>query len=104
MDFGYIHGKRAHFRVVIVAISDFQELNDRYWGAPTIIRENWGSVKTFEFGHKKWVETPDIISNGDCWKPGQFSFKHTKTFPKILFRLGTGIASKLRVRHSLRET
>ena len=33
MDFGYIHGKRAHFRVVIVAVSDFQELNDRYWGA-----------------------------------------------------------------------
>ena len=23
MDFGYIHGKRAHFRVVIVAVSDF---------------------------------------------------------------------------------
>ena len=33
MDFGYIHGKRAHFRVVIVAVSDFQELNYRYWGA-----------------------------------------------------------------------
>ena len=33
-------------------------------GAPTIIRESWGSVKTFEFGHKKmgkeqsmkWIE------------------------------------------------
>ena len=48
MDFGYIHGKRAHFRVVIVAVSDFQELNDRYWGA-TIMRESWGCVKTFEF-------------------------------------------------------
>ena len=35
-------------------------------------------------------ETLDIISDGVCWKPGQFSFKHTKTFPKILFRLGTG--------------
>ena len=35
-------------------------------------------------------ETPDIISDGVCWKPGQFSFKHTKTFPKILFHLGTG--------------
>ena len=35
-------------------------------------------------------ETLDIISNGVCWKPGQFSFKHTKIFPKILFRLGTG--------------
>ena len=33
MDFGYIHGKRAHIRVLIVAVSDFQELNDRYWGA-----------------------------------------------------------------------
>ena len=33
-------------------------------------------------------EAPDIISNGDCWKPGQFSFEHTKTFPKILLRLG----------------
>ena len=33
MDFGYIYGKRAHFRVVIVTVSDFQELNDRYWGA-----------------------------------------------------------------------
>ena len=28
-------------------------------------------------------EIPDIISNVVCWKPGQFSFKHTKTFPKI---------------------
>ena len=35
-------------------------------------------------------ETTDIISSGVRWKPGQFSFKHTKTFPKILFRLGTG--------------
>ena len=25
MDFGYIHGKRTHFCVVIVAVSDFQE-------------------------------------------------------------------------------
>ena len=33
MDFGYIHGKRAHFRVEIVAVSDLQELNYRYWGA-----------------------------------------------------------------------
>ena len=33
MDFGYIHGKRADFRVLIVAVSDFQELNHRYWGA-----------------------------------------------------------------------
>ena len=33
MDFGYIHGKRAHFRVVIVAVSDIQEFNDCYWGA-----------------------------------------------------------------------
>ena len=33
MDFGYIHGKRANFRVVIVAVSNFQELNDSYWGA-----------------------------------------------------------------------
>ena len=33
MDFGYTHGKRAHFRVVIVAVSDFQVLNDRYCGA-----------------------------------------------------------------------
>ena len=60
-------------------------------GAPTIIRENWGSVKIFEVGHKKMgKETPDIISSGVCWKPGQCSFKHTKTFPIILFRLGTG--------------
>ena len=57
MDFGYIHSKRAHFRVVIVAVSDFQELNDRYWGANNY-KENWGSVKTFEFGHKKWVKRP----------------------------------------------
>ena len=34
-------------------------------------------------------ETPDIISNGVCWKPGQFSFKHTKTFSRILFHLVT---------------
>ena len=39
-------------------------------------------------------ETPDIISDGVCWKPGQFSFKHTKTFSKILFRLGTGTDNK----------
>ena len=39
-------------------------------------------------------ETPDIISDGVCWKPGQFSFKHTKTFSKILFRLGTGADNK----------
>ena len=62
-------------------------------------------------------ETPDIISNGVCWKPGQFSFKHTKTFPKILFRLGTGASDtkkmeifrrcleiKGKARYSLRET
>ena len=59
---------------------------------------------------KRGKETPDTISNGVCWKLGQFSFKHTKTFPKILFRLGTGasdfkkwgffgVASKLRVRY-----
>ena len=58
----------------------------------------------------------DIISNGVCWKPGQFSFKHTKTFPKILFRLGTGASdTKMEIfrrclevdgkeRYSLRET
>ena len=34
-------------------------------------------------------ETPDIISNGVCWKPGQLYFKHSKTFPKIVFCLGT---------------
>ena len=66
--------------------------------------------KLFSLDIKMGKETPDIISNSVCWKPGQFSFKHTKTFPKILFRLGTGasdtkkwrffgVASKLRVRH-----
>ena len=69
-------------------------------GAPTIVRESWGSVKTFEFGQKKWVKRPLtyetlrhdslVISNCVCWKPGQFSFKHTKTFHNILVRLGTG--------------
>ena len=62
-------------------------------------------------------ETPDIISNGVCWKPGLFSFKHTKTFSKILFRLGTGASDKKKMeifrrcleiegkaRYSLRET
>ena len=35
-------------------------------------------------------ETPGIISNGVFWKPGQLSFKHTKQFPEIFFRLGAG--------------
>ena len=41
MDFGYIHGKRAHFRVVIVAVSDFQKLNHRYWGANNYKGKLW---------------------------------------------------------------
>ena len=35
-------------------------------------------------------ETPGIISNGIFWKPGQLSFKYTKRFPEIFFRLGAG--------------
>ena len=61
-------------------------------------------------------ETSDIISSGVRWKPGQFSFKHIKTFPKNLFRLGTGASDKKtdifrrcmeiegKARYSLRET
>ena len=35
-------------------------------------------------------ETPGIISDGVCWKPGQLSFKQNKQFPEILFYLGAG--------------
>ena len=30
-------------------------------------------------------ETPDIISNGVCWKPGQFFLNTPKHFPKFYF-------------------
>ena len=42
-------------------------------GAPTIIRESWGSVKTFEFGHKKWVK----ISNHAEWPKSHTSCQRT---------------------------
>ena len=59
-------------------------------------------------------ETPGIISDGVCWKPGQLSFKRNKQFPEILFCLGAGakntkngaffgVASKLLVKPKLAE-
>ena len=78
-------------------------------------RGSWGNAKTFEFGHKKMgKETPGIISNGVFWKPGQLSFKHTKHYPEIFFRLGAGVkntkkwrffgvASKLRVKPKMAQ-
>ena len=35
-------------------------------------------------------EIPGLISDGVYLKPQQLSFKHTKQFPKIFFRLGAG--------------
>ena len=46
LDFGYIDGKRAHFRVVIVAVSNFQELTDPYWGANNY-KEKLGQRQNF---------------------------------------------------------
>ena len=57
MDFGYIHGKRAHFRDVIVAVSDFQELNDRYWGANNY-KGKLGQRQNFWVWTYKWVKRP----------------------------------------------
>ena len=39
---------------------------------------------------KMGKETPGIISDGVCCKPGQMFFKHTEQFPEIFFRLGAG--------------
>ena len=62
---------------------------------------------------ERWVKTPSIISDGVYWKPGQLSFKHTKKFPEIFFRLGAGakipkmaifgVASKLLVKPNMAE-
>ena len=54
--------------------------------APTIIRESWGSVKTFESGHKKWVKRPltqyPMVFAGN---PDNFLLNIPKHFPKFYF-------------------
>ena len=56
-----------------------------------IVGEVGATPKLLSLGIKKMgKETPGIISNGIFWKPGQLSFKYTKRFPEIFFRLGAG--------------
>ena len=54
-------------------------------GAPTIIRESWGSVNTFEFGHQKWVKRPLTYPMVFAENPVNFLLNTPKKSPKFCF-------------------